>query len=144
MSKLKIKAEYEDRIRERVLAKLQASDKAGGSPFDPSQCDQVMEVLQLIARENDLDRAATRLFEQNQGRPGTAMTAGEAAALVSEVFARFGREAVLCFELHQLCEVERPDPIRITGHMEFRWLDDDSTPTQMPLELSAITWTIFK
>lgn len=111
---------FRDKIRERVSRKLKESHQE--QPVDAGIRDYVVGVIIIIADENNLVRAAERLFEMKQANPDTAGTLDSALEAVTAVYSRFPTEVSILHDLYQMQEVQA-DIMDIIAHMEIRLLE---------------------
>jgi hypothetical protein len=107
---------FKERIRERVGAKIAATTS------DPTVRDYVVGVVILLADENNLVKAAERLYEMKQANPATACTHDDALLMVARVLEQFDGEVSILHDLYQMQEA-KADIMDIIAHMELRLLE---------------------
>jgi hypothetical protein len=113
---------FKERIRARVEAKLQKADQPNGRCVDPTVRDFVVGVIIIIADENNLVKAADRLYEIKQQNPATAGSFDDAVLTVSEIASQFGTEVSILFDLYQM-QANQKDIMDIIAHTELRLLE---------------------
>lgn len=129
---------FKERIRSRVHEKMLATHDANVGEFEPSRRDYAVGVIILIADENDLFRAAKRLYELKLSNPETAITFDQALSQVATVHSRFGPEISMFYDLYQLQRSEQVDLMDIIAQMEIRLIEDLEQPAlELPLEIQS-------
>lgn len=112
---------FKEKIRERVHRKL--TGEHPGQPVDRGIRDYLVGIIILLADENNLVRAAERLYEVKQANRETACTLESAIETAANVYERFGTEVSILHDLYQLQEQHHADIMDIIAHMEVRLLE---------------------
>lgn len=110
---------FKERIRARVEAKLHEADNAKANGVDPVIRDYVVGVIILLADENNLVKAAAKLYDIKQQNPETAGSFEDALLAVTEVQARFATEVSILADLYQMQE-HQVDIMEIIVQTELR------------------------
>jgi hypothetical protein len=113
---------FRERIRARVQEKLQKAKPATGGRVDPTIRDYLVGVIILSADENNLVRAAERLYEMEQTNPATAGSYEDALFTVTEISSQFRTEVSILVDLYQM-QVNHEDIKDIIAHTELRLLE---------------------
>lgn len=129
---------FRERIRTRVQQKMLDSDDFNTDPFDPSLRDYIVGVIIFIADENNLVRAAKRLYDIKLQNPETSISLDEALVQVSDIYYRFGPEVSMLYDLYQMQDVLQADIMDIIAHMELRLMEDLEQPAlDLPLKIKS-------
>jgi len=110
---------FTERIRARVEEKMQKANQTEAGRVDPTDRDCLVGIIILLADENNLVKAAERLYEIKQQNPETAGSFEEALLTVTEVQRLFETEVSILFDLYQM-QLNQDDIMDIIAHTELR------------------------
>jgi len=109
---------FRERIRERVTARLAQSDAA----IDTNTRDVMVLCIILLADENNLPKAAERLFEMKRTDKEDSITFDDAMIWIAKTYELFPTEVAILSDLYRMQE-RQEDIMDIIAHTEMRLLE---------------------
>jgi hypothetical protein len=110
---------FRERIRERVAARLAKSDATN----DANARDFFVLCIILLADENNLKKAADRLYEMKRTNGKDSITYDEAVIMIAKTYETFPVEVSILLDLYQMQENQN-DIMDIIAHTEVRLLEN--------------------
>jgi hypothetical protein len=109
---------FRERVRKRVADRLAQSD---GS-IDTNTRDVIVLCIILLADENNLTRAADRLYEMKRTDREDSITHDDSMIWIAKTCELFPTEVSILFDLYRMQE-KQEDIMDIIAHMEMRLLE---------------------
>jgi hypothetical protein len=116
---------FRERIRERVAVRLAQSKDLQEVKIDTNERDVIVLCIILLADENNIPRAADRLYEMKRTNEDNSITYDDALNWITNVYSLFPTEISILFDLYQM-QNDQEDIKDIIAHIEMRLLENDA------------------
>ncbi|MGA3182767.1 MAG: hypothetical protein ABSF38_20785 [Verrucomicrobiota bacterium] len=113
---------FRERIRERVAARLAQSNVSLEAKIDTNTRDVIVLCIILLADENNVPKAADRLYEMKRTNDEDSITYDDALNWIVKVYEMFPTEISILFDLYKM-QRDQEDILNIIAHMEMRLLE---------------------